>query len=50
MQKDEGARIARRIAKARRRIARGVDLRPEKGGKVSEVAILRRLSRLQEGR
>lgn len=46
--KDEGARIVRRIRKAERRLARGIDERQERDGIVSERVLLARLLRRQE--
>ena len=46
--KDEARRLAARIAKAERRIARGIDDRQEKDGVVSERVLLARLKRRQE--
>lgn len=43
MDRNEAARLARRIAKAERRLARGMDVRREKAGTVSETAIRDRL-------
>lgn len=46
---DEARRLARRIEKAQRRLSRGIDVRKESGGDVSEAAIAERLSqRLKE--
>jgi hypothetical protein len=45
---DEARKLARRIAKAERRLARGVNVREERGGTVSEEAIKLRLQRLKE--
>ena len=48
---EEGARrkaLARRIAKAERRLARGIDKRAEGRGTVSERELLKRLRRKQE--
>jgi hypothetical protein len=46
--KNEAARVLRRIAKAERRIARGVDSRQECRGSVSESEIAARLRRIYE--
>lgn len=48
MAKNEAAHVLRRIAKAERRIARGVDSRTEIRGSVSESAIAERLRRILE--
>lgn len=46
MRDDEARRIARRLRKAERRLAKGTDIRREKAGTVSEAAIRDRLSAL----
>jgi hypothetical protein len=48
MNRNEAARIARRIEKAKRRLARGIDQRQERAGTVSERAVAARLSQLLE--
>lgn len=45
---DEARRVAARIAKAERRLARGTDVRQERDGKVSERVLLERLRQRQE--
>lgn len=48
MTPDEARRIAARMKKAQRRLASGIDRRMERGGEVSERAILERLQRRLE--
>jgi hypothetical protein len=40
--------LQRRIAKARRRLARGIDLRTQSNGEVSEKQVMKRLEKVLE--